>query len=523
MTIRGDRLSVFHILENTAQNNPEQVAIYDFTRSLTYGELLADVHTLASALTALGIQEGDRVAVSLPNWHEAVTLYFAIARIGAILVPFNPKYRAYEVGHILWNSGAKLAFVCEEFEQVDIDDIHAMVAQLVTVRYAKEGYSTLEELIQHARETALPTAPVTVNELYCILYTSGTTGMPKGVSITHRSVVQSGMELAETLRCTSEDIFLVVSPIFHVFGMACNLMSAVYCQAKMVLLDKYKAKDVLRLIEQEKVTIHHAVPSMLNLELKELETTVYDLSSLRAGMTGAATCPPEIVKEVREKMGMQFFISYGTTETGTVTLTEYDEEESNLLETVGKAVKGAEMKIVNDHRETLSYGQVGEIACKSFGVMQGYYKMPTQTEEVLDQEGWYYTGDLGTMDENGYVRIFGRKKDLIIRGGFNIYPQEIEGLLRNYPKVLESAVIGLSDTVMGEIVCAAIKLRPDVQASKEEIVDYLKVYVASYKLPSEIVFVQELPITGSGKILKSKLRADIMKKRGGEEAGNMLK
>ncbi len=504
-------MSVSELLEAAASEAPDQEAVYDSSRRLTYGELQQEVDRLARALVASGVQKGDRVGVSLPNWHETVELFFAIAKAGAILVPFNPKYRLHEAHHIVMNSGVKILFVCSEFENVGFDSFKPYLQQIVTVRYEKEGYSSFSTFVQK-QEASIPAGTVESDsdEVYCMLYTSGTTGTPKGVLITHRSVVQSGMAIADSMRCASNDVFLVIAPIFHIFGMACNLMSAVHCRARMVLMEKFKPQEALRLIEQEKVTIHHAVPSMLNLEMKSPDFDSYDLSSLRAGMTGAAPCSPDVIEGVRTKMGMKLCISFGTTETGSVTITEYDEEEQLLLETVGKAIEGVEVRIVDDNKMTLPPGSTGEIACRGFGVMKGYYNMPEQTEAALDDEGWYYTGDLGVMDEKGYIRYAGRMKELIIRGGYNIYPQEIEGLLQNHAKVLESAIVGLPDKVLGEIVCAVIRLKPGMTSNQDEIIEYLKAHIAIYKVPQKVVFVNELPITASGKVQKNKLREEIM-------------
>jgi acyl-CoA synthetase (AMP-forming)/AMP-acid ligase II len=503
----ADRLSVFGLLERAADRAAGKEALYDQTRRLTYGDLKREAERIAGALVSYGIAPGDRIAAALPNWHETVVLYFAAARLGAVLVPFNPKYRTHEVSHILQNSGSKLVFVCEEFENVDLEAVRPLVREIVTVRYRKEGCRSFEELSSAATIAALPEVAVNPEEdVYCILYTSGTTGSPKGALLTHSALVQSGIAIAESMRCTENDVYLILAPVFHVFGLGCNLLSAVYRGSRMVLLDKFKAGKALELIQQEKVTIQHAVPSMLNLELKDPDFDAYDLSSLRAGMTGAAPCPPETVRGVRERMGMRLSISYGSTETCTVTITDYDDSEGHILETIGKPVAGAQVKIVGSRRETLPCGEIGEIACKGFGVMKGYYGLPEQTREVLDEDGWFYTGDLGSMDSDGYVRYMGRKKELIIRGGFNIYPQEVEGQLIKHPKVLECAVIGLPDPVMGEIVCAAVKLRPGQQADADEMIAFLKPNIAPYKLPSRIVFLDELPATASGKIQKIKLR-----------------
>lgn len=504
-------LSVSQLLEKTAERTPAKEAIYDLVRRLTYGELQKEVHQLASALVSLGIKEGDRVGVSLPNWHETVALFFAIAKVGAILVPFNPKYRAHEVNYILANSGAKVVFVCEDFEKVGFESVASLVETVVTVRYEKPGYRSYSELMKKEYQTAFPSViPDPDNDIFCILYTSGTTGSPKGVMITHRSVVQSGMAIGKSLKCDEDDVFIIVSPLFHVFGMSCNLMSAVYFQSKMVLLDKYHPQKALQLIEQEKGTVHHAVPAMLAMELQHPDFAAYDLSSLRTGITGASLCPPETIQAVRDRMGMNLCVSFGTTETGSVTLTPYEAQGHHVLDTVGKAIDGVEIRIVNEQREPVPSGVTGEIAYRGFGLMKGYYQLPEQTALAIDKDGWYYTGDLGTMDEEGYIRFVGRKKEMIIKGGYNIYPQEIEDVLRKYPKVREVAIVGLPDPIMGELVCAAIKLKDEVTCTMEEINEFLRPQFASYKLPSKVVFVEEIPTTASGKIQKTKLKDALM-------------
>ncbi|UPT59203.1 AMP-binding protein [Geobacillus thermoleovorans] len=501
-------LSVPQLLERAAVENPSKEAIYDLRRRITYGDLHKEVRQLASALVSLGIKQGDRVGVCLPNWLETVQLFFAISQIGAIVVPFNPKYRQHEVEHIIKNSGMRAIFVCEEIEKhIGLSFIRTSVDQIITVRFVKSGFFSLEQLMAHATDQSLPMVTIDPqHDLFCLLYTSGTTGAPKGVMITHRGIVQSGVAIADSLRCNQDDVFLICTPIFHVFGMACNLMSAVYSQAKMVLQERYSPREALRLIEKEKVTIHHAVPAMLHMELNVLNSESFDLSSLRAGMTGADVCPLETVKAIREKMGMTLCISFGTTETGSVTITPFEAEEDRIFETVGKALEGNEVKIVNERRETLPPGEIGEIACRGFGVMKGYYNMPEQTAEVLDEDGWYYTGDLGMMDEYGYIRFIGRKKELIIRGGYNIYPKEIETILQQHPVVFASAVVGLPDPVLGESVCAVIQPKEGVHITEADIIEFLRPLVADYKLPNKVVFVDQFPTTGSGKIQKGKLK-----------------
>lgn len=504
-------LSVPQLLEKVFLDNPDKEAIYDRTRRMSYRELWQESDQLAAALSAWGIQKGDRVGVCLPNWHETVVLYFALGKVGAILVPFNPKYRIHEVQHIIQNSGVKSLFISGDFDQQMLNVIAPMVQNIATVRFRREEFIAYTELLARGEAELLPLVDIEPSEdVYCILYTSGTTGSPKGAMLTHRALTLSGIGVSGSIKGHSDDVYLVPAPLFHIFGMGPNLMGAVSTQARMVLMDKYRPQEALELIQQEKVTVHHAVPAMYIMELNHPSFASYDLSTLRAGMTGGAPCPAETIRAVRERMKMEISVSYGLSEAGSVTMTEYGDEFSNILETIGKALPGVELQIVDDARVPLPLGQVGEIACRGFAVMKGYYQAPEQTKQVLDQEGWFYTGDLGSMDAKGYIRFIGRKKELIIRGGYNIYPREIEEILYQNDKIMEAAVIGLPDPVMGESVCAVIRLKDDADSSSDELKDYIKQYVADYKLPNQFIFAKEFPVTASGKIQKLKIREQLI-------------
>ncbi|RNB89680.1 long-chain fatty acid--CoA ligase [Brevibacillus fluminis] len=511
--MKWKNLTVSQILDQAAEQRPDHEVLYDLFRRMTYCELQEEVEALAAALVRMGVRKGERIGVCLPNWHETAAIYLAVAKIGAIVVPFNTRYRSHEVAHIVQNAQTKVVFVCEEFaEHIGIDLLLPLVEHVVTVRFKRSEAADYAQLLLEGRGGTLPVVDIDpVEDVFCILYTSGTTGFPKGAMLTHQNVIYTAAQTVETLACGAEDVFLVPVPLFHVFGMISCFMSTLLSQARMVLQEKYKAVDALRLIEQERVTVHHAVPTMFILELNHPDFSTFNLSSLRTGIIAAAPCPAETIKQLREKMGLNICVSYGATETSAaVTFTLLDDEETNILETVGKGAFEAEIKIVNDQKETLEAGQVGEIVCRSLGVMKGYYQAPEQTHQALDTEGWYYTGDLGTLDQNGYLRIVGRKKEMIIRGGYNIYPREIEELLYRHPKIMEAAVVGLPDSVMGEIVCAAVRLRENAVATEEEMKSYLKQQLADYKVPNRIVFVDDLPLTASGKIQKGRLKDRLM-------------
>src|SRR5699024_4029795 len=272
----------------------------------------------------------------------------------------------------------------------------------------------------------------------------------------------------------------------------------------------YKAKEALNLEEEERVSVKHGVPTMFILELNHEDFFKYDLRSLRTGIIAAAPAPEEVVRRIRSDMGCDIVVCYGQSETSpTLTMTKFDDPDSLRAETVGPALPGAEIKIVDNEKNEVEIGEIGEIACRSFGVMKGYYNMPEKTQQALDGDGWLYTGDLGTLDEYGYLRIVGRKKEMIIRGGFNIYPREVEEVFYKHPDVMEVAIVGLPDTVLGEVSCACVKLKPNSSADEEALLTYIKGRVADYKVPNELLIVDELPMTASGKIKKTALQEQL--------------
>jgi fatty-acyl-CoA synthase len=502
--------TVYGILEYAANVYGDKEALFDLTTKFTFSQIKRDADRFAAALKRRGFKRGDRLAVSLPNWYETVVIFFAAAKIGATLVPFNPNYKAHEVNHILRNSEPKAAIVSEEFERnTGIKEALFMVPEIFTVRFNWGDLPSYQDLMgTESIETVESDIDVN-NDIFCILYTSGTTGVPKGVMIPYRSVVQSANVMGEELYWSEKDVLILPSPLFHIFGMAVNLFCAIFAGTRIVLLEKFNPRETLHLIEKEKVTILNGVPTMFIKLLETEDFASYNLSTLRTGVVGASPIPASKVKEIRDRLGINLCQSFGITETVSVTLTPYDDNEKNITETLGKPLPGVKLRIVDEHRQPLSAGEKGEIAIKSFGTMKGYYKLPEQTASVIDHEGWYYTGDLGILDDQGYLKFIGRKKEMIIRGGFNIYPQEIEAVLAKHPIVVDSAVIGLPDETLGEIVCAVVQLKSGEQSNEEEIKSYLKEHIAIFKVPGKVIFKDKFPVTASGKIMKLKLREEI--------------
>jgi acyl-CoA synthetase (AMP-forming)/AMP-acid ligase II len=510
----NSNISIPDILEDAFKKSPEKEALYDGYNRVTYRQLYDEVQAIASGLSQKGIKKGDRVMVCLPNWNEFVTIYVGLASLGAILVPCNILYQSEELEYILDNSGAKAVFIAEEtghFEffknHLKTDVNQQSLENIFTVRFKKTGFHSYHDLLELG-ENVPYTKPFIdpAEDVFSILYTSGTTGKPKGAMLTHQNLIYSGKISNEKLQCTSNDVFLIAVPVFHVFGMAPGIMSGLAAGAKIVFMEKYKAIDALDLIEKEKITVHHGVPTMFILELNHPKFAEFNLSSLRTGIISAAPCPEEIVKKIRHVMGCEIMVFYGLTETSaSITATSFDDDDHTRSITVGCALPGSEAKVVNGQRIRVSIGEVGEIALRGPGVTKGYYQMPDKTKEAFDEEGWFYTGDLATMDEKGYIQIVGRKKEMIIRGGYNIYPREIEEIFYKHPSVLEAAIIGLPDTVLGEISCGVIQLKPGHTENEDSMKAFINKKIADYKIPDRILFVDQMPMTASGKIKKAAL------------------
>lgn len=499
--------SVGQFLQMQVERHGDKEFIYDEHVRLTYREFGDKVDRIANGLIQLGIQKNDKIGVCLPNWYETAAILFASAKIGAIVVPFNPLYQSHEIEYILQNAAPKVLFISENFkDRAGIDTAQPFVNELITVRFEMDGLISIEDL---SETPSLENVEVPIDpgeDVFCILYTSGTTGLPKGVMTPHKSIVHCAYTISESMRGKEDDVFIVAAPLFHIFGITCNLAMAVSCGARIVLLEKFHPQKVLQLIEDEKVTVHQGVPTMFLKELEQDNFSDFDLSTLRTGMVGASPITPHQMKRIRKEMGISLCQSFGITETGSVTLTDYDDEEDMICSTLGKPIDGVDIQIVDEHRTPLPRGDVGEIIVKSVGNMKGYYKMPEQTKKVLDEKGYYYTGDLGKLDEQGNLHFIGRQKELIIRGGFNIYPQEIEELLKKNPKVSEAVVIGLPDEILGEVVYTVIQLKEGRESTEEEMKKYVGEHMAKYKIPAAVIFVDEFPVTASGKIQKVKLK-----------------
>lgn len=509
--------NIWQLFQDTVKRFSNREALVFGSRRYTFAELDKQVQQCAAGLYHHGVSKGDKIALLLPNWTEYIVTYFAAARLGAILVPLNIRYRSHEIEYILRNSEAKIIITCAEFASFNyvglilemrqnLPDLQHIV--VVGQPQGSPGLISWESLLHEAAPNDLPTLELDPKtDLFTIIYTSGTTGVPKGAMLTHSNLVSNGLVMAEVLVTSEQDRFLVVVPLFHIFGMSPCVLSAYGSGAAIILLDVFKAEDALQLIQTEAITVHHGVPTMFILELNHPNFAQYNLASLRTGIIAAAPAPAEVIRRIRKEMGCEIASAYGLTETSPcLTMTTFDDDDTVRAETVGRALPGMEIQIVDETGQAVPTGDIGELICRSNGVMQGYYKMPEATAAAINSAGWFFTGDLATLDERGYVRIVGRKKEMINRGGFKVYPREIEELYYQHPKVQEVAVVGIPDPVLGEKTLACLKLKPGSSAEVQEMLDFLHGKLADFKRPDYVRFVEAFPMTGSGKIKKMELR-----------------
>ncbi|HSQ02223.1 MAG TPA: AMP-binding protein [Methanobacterium sp.] len=529
--------TIGNFLEKQVEENPDRDFMVYPDRNLrfTYKDFDERVNMLAKGLLSLGIVKGDHVGIWARNVPDWLTFMFATAKIGAVLVTVNTAYKSHELEYVLKQSDMKTLAIIDGFQDVDyVNTMYELVPELKTQERGSlksEKFPFLEHVIyvgqekhrgmyntnelmllgKHTDDKELLMVKKTVNnhDVVNMQYTSGTTGFPKGVMLTHRNILNNGYYIGERQKFTGDDKLCLTVPLFHCFGIVLAVMAIITHGATMVIIELFDPLMVLAAVQKEKCTALYGVPTMFIAEFSHPMFDIFDLSSLRTGIMAGSPCPIEAMKKVVKDMHMTQITSvYGLTEGSPgFTQTSVDDPLEKRVETVGKELPNCEVKIVDPETgETLGPNQTGEICCKGYNVMKGYYKMPEKTKEVIDKDGWLHSGDLATCDEEGYYSIVGRIKDMIIRGGENIYPREIEEFLHTMPEVKDVQVVGIPDEKYGEIIGAFIILEEGVELAPEDIRDYAVTKIARYKVPKHIFFVDEFPLTASGKIQKFKLR-----------------
>jgi fatty-acyl-CoA synthase len=484
----------------------------------TWRELRDLADSVVRGLWSLGIGPGDRVGLWSTNCVEWVMLHLGCARAGAILVNVNPAYRTNEVAFTLRKSRMKALFLWERDSRADYAQILAEARQGQTLpleHLVFFGTAAWEDFLRARCEGCAEIQPEDVAN---IQYTSGTTGTPKGVMLTHRNQVNNGKTLAQGMRYTEHDRICVPLPMYHCFGCVIGTMSALASGAAIILPNwTFDSRATLEAVQAERATALYGVPAMFIAELGLPEFKNYDLTSLRTGMMAGAPCPVEVMKRVMCEMHCpDLTIGYGQTEsTPIVTMSAVDDPVEVRVSTVGKALPCTEMKIVSPlDNSTVPIGERGEVCARGYMVMKGYDDEPEATARAVDCEGWLHTGDLGAMREDGYIHLTGRARDMIIRGGENVYPREVEEFLYTHPKVAEVQVVGIPDERLGEVVLAWIRLKTGEGATEDEFRNFCDGQIAYYKIPQHIRFVDQFPMTVTGKIQKFKIREIEIVERG---------
>ena len=537
-------------LNKIAAAQPEHPALIMPHQSIrwSYAEFLTQVNKLATGLLALGLDKGDRVAIWSPNRYEWVLTQFATAKIGAIMVCINPAYRLYELEYALNKVGCKAIISAESFKtsyylemlqalapELENCEAGALVAEKLphlkhVIRMGSEksagmhNFSAVCQLGSAAEFSQLEVieGQLNANDPINIQFTSGTTGNPKGATLSHRNILNNAYFVGQNMHLSAADRLCIPVPLYHCFGMVMGTLCCVSHGATMVLpCEAFDPQPVLQAVQDEQCTALHGVPTMFIAELDDPNFAHYDVSSLRTGVIAGSTCPRELMKRLISDMDLAgIVIAYGQTECSPVdTMTEMDDPFEARVSTVGRPHSNWEIKICREDGSIANINETGEVCARGYGVMQGYWDDPERTAQTIDTDGWLHSGDLGEMDAQGYVKITGRIKDMIIRGGENVYPREIEEFLYTHPDIQEVQVFGVPDAKYGEQVAAWVQLREDRILAPQDIAEFCAGQITHFKVPRYIKLVDDYPMTVTGKMQKFVMRDQYAKELGLDQTG----
>ncbi len=487
-------------LTKSAEQHPDRPAVKLDDTVLTYRDLQDGARRVAALLKSKGVGPGDRVGMVLPNVPHYPAIFYGAIAMGAVVVPMNPLLKGREVKYYLEDSGASIVFAWQDMAEEAGKGADAVGIECVSV----EAAGFLELLAQHEPDEEVVDRADDDNVV--LLYTSGTTGQPKGAELTHHNMITNAATSAETLiEITEDDVIMGCLPLFHVFGLTCGLNASVLKGACLTLIPRFDADKALEVIGRDKVTVFEGVPTMYAGMLNAEGAKEADMSSLRTCISGGSAMPVEVMRKFEEAFDCVVLEGYGLSETSPVASFNQPDQERKPG-SIGTPVRGVEMKLVDDDRNEIADGEVGEIAIKGENIMKGYWGREEDTAEAIE-DGWFLTGDMAKKDDDGYYFIVDRKKDLIIRGGYNVYPREVEEALYEHDDVAEVAVIGIPDDSMGEEVGAAVALKDGASVTEEELQEFAKERLAAYKYPRAVWIVDELPKGPTGKILRREVEA----------------
>jgi long-chain acyl-CoA synthetase len=487
------------ILSDTAARHGERPAFKLDDFELSYEMLDGAASRIANLLVDKGLEPGDRVGLMLPNVPYFPSIYYAIVRAGGVVVPMNVLLVGREVGYYLSDSGAKLLFAWGDFAEAAEEGAAEAGTEVILVKPGE-----FEKLVG-SYDDDFETVERAGDDTAVILYTSGTTGQPKGAELTHDNLARNCAVTQSTLgEFGEDDVLLGALPLFHTFGQTCTMNSAVAAGACVTMLPRFDPEKALEIIARDSVTVFQGVPTMYNAMLHADGADSADTSTLRLCMSGGAAIPVELIRAFEDKFGCAIIEGYGLSETSPVASFNHPNKERKPG-SIGTPIEGVEMQVWDDDGKEVAQGEVGEIVIRGHNVMKGYWERADATDEAITSEGWFRSGDIAKVDEDGYFFIVDRKKDLIIRGGYNVYPRELEEVLYEHPSIQEAAVVGVPDEKLGEEVGAAVVLKKGESLEADELKSYVKEQVAAYKYPRKVWFVDELPKGPTGKILKREI------------------
>jgi fatty-acyl-CoA synthase len=521
-------LTVAGVLTSRATVDPESPFVLYGDEVVTFGQLESRSEALAASMANLGIEQGDRIALVLPACPEFVIALFAAAKLGVVAVPLNPRLAVPELQYMLRHSEAVLAVSIETLDDTDyLQLFENLMPQLPELQYlvtvGEEDLWYDDRIFQFedalsagdGRDFAAPALDPD-QSVFTILYTSGVTGKPKGVELTHGALLKAAEATSTAVGLTAGDCIVGVDALFHVFGLGPGVLGALVSGASLALQDGFDAAATIDLIERHGATVQYGVPTLFATQLRVLLSAEPDLSTLRLGLAAGAPVSDDLVRRVGEELGCELLVAYSLTETGsTVSVTRPDDPADKRWFTVGRPVARTEVRILEGDGTELPVESVGEIAVRGPGLLTGYYRQPVETARSFDQAGFFLTGDLGMLDEEGFLHLVGRRKTVIIRGGFNVHPREVEDRLGSHPAVDEAAVVGVPDEILGEAICACIVPQEGAIVTGDEIRDWCRVTLADYKVPDVVRFLDEFPRTGTGKIRRIELARQVQGERDG--------
>ncbi|MGI6664221.1 MAG: AMP-binding protein [Christensenellaceae bacterium] len=531
-------MTIGQMIEYEAEMYPEQDALVAPYLGIRYShkQLNEICDQIAKGFLGMGIKKGDHIAIWSTNYPEWIISQISAAKIGAVLVTVNTNYKKFEIEYLLRQSDTSTLIMMEgQKENSYAEHIYALCPELKESKPGKlnaknlprlknvifldkkemPGMFAWDDIYGYAKsigdeEYEIAKSKVDIYDVANMQYTSGTTGFPKGVMLTHHNLLNNGKAIGDCMKFTPQDRLLIHVPLFHCFGTVLGFMASITHGTTVVLNDHFNPVQALEIVEMEKCTAMHGVPTMFISMLKLEDFDKYDLSSLRTGIMAGSPCPIEVMKQVIDQMGIRdITITYGLTESSpAITMTTTDDPIEKRVNTIGRPIPYVETKLVNPDtgKEITEVGVPGEIMCRGYNVMKGYYNMPEATKQAIESDGWLHTGDLGTRDEDGYYKVTGRLKDMIIRGGENVYPREIEEYLYTHDAVEDVQVVGVPDEKYGEEVLACVIKKDGKEVSEEELMSFVVEGLSKFKSPRYIRFVSEFPMTASGKIQKFKLR-----------------